>query len=90
MVTDHGKKLEEKHRKKGKRTMITQKVSAFFERIFNKKEKQKMLIEPKIQEGQKVDFINKLKVETIDRKTKVVETPICFGDGLGIQTKIRY
>jgi len=72
--------------------MIIQEIVAFFKRIFNKKEKQKMLIAPKIQEEQieKVNFIKSIKIESINKKKRTVETPICLGDGLGIQTKVRY
>ena len=37
------------------------------------------------------NFKNKLKVANSEKqKTNKVETLICFGDGLGIQTKINY
>ena len=72
--------------------MIIQEIVSFFKRIFKKREKQKMLIAPKIQEEQieKVNFIKSIKIESINKKKRNVETPVCFGDGLGIQTKIRY
>lgn len=37
---------------------------------------------------EKESFVNKLKENVVDTKNKKVETLICFGDGLGIQTKI--
>lgn len=71
--------------------MIIQEIVDFFKRIFNKEEERKLLIEPKIQEqSQKIDFIKSIKIEPVNKKKRTVETPICFGDGLGIQTKVRY
>ena len=44
-----------------------------------------------IKEDKKDNFINSLKVNIVKKhKKNKVETPICFGDGLGIQTKISY
>ncbi len=72
--------------------MIIQEIVEFFKRIFSKEEQRKMLMEPNMQEQQseKVDFIKSIKLEPINKKKRTVETPICFGDGLGIQTKVRY
>lgn len=71
--------------------MIIQEIVDFFKRIFNKEEERKLLIEPKIQEqSEKIDFIKSIKIEPVNKKKRTIETPICFGDGLGIQTKVRY
>ena len=38
----------------------------------------------------KDEFINSLRINTVIRKKKKVETLICDGDGLGIQNSILY
>lgn len=69
------------------------KIVLFIKNIFNKKEEIKMLDTPKqeINRDKKFDFIESLKINTIERrKTKRIQTLICTGDGLGIQKKICY
>ena len=66
-------------------------VAQFFKRIFRRQSEMKMLNAPVeiIKEDNKAIFINSLKVNIVKKNKKnKVETPICVGDGLGIQTKI--
>lgn len=67
-------------------------IISFFKRIFSQTEEIKMLEEPKVNLTNKdrKNFINSLKIEILQNKKKKVETMTCFGDGLGIQTKINY
>lgn len=69
---------------------ILDSIISFFKNIFNKKENIKMLeapIEP-IKNEAKREFVNSLKVNLKKDKKRKVETLICLGDGLGIQSKI--
>lgn len=61
-------------------------------KIFNKKCDKKMIEAPiETQPNkEKLEFANSLKVDIPKPKKKEVETMICYGDGLGIQTKIDY
>lgn len=65
-------------------------IILFFKRIFNKQESIK-LIEAPVKKESKNNFRESLKVDRVkkNKKTKV-ETRICVGDGLGIQTKITF
>lgn len=60
--------------------------------IFNKKSDKKMIQAPIAthENKEKLEFVNSLKVDIPKPKKKEVETMICYGDGLGIQTKIDY
>ena len=69
---------------------IVKNVFLFFKRIFNKENDIKMLeapIEP-IKSRNKRSFADSLKINIEKYKRKRVETQVCDGDGLGIQTKI--
>lgn len=69
---------------------ILDSIISFFKNIFNKKENIKMLeapIEP-IKNEAKREFANSLKVHIEKKEKQKVETLTCFGDGLGIQSKI--
>ncbi len=65
-------------------------IISFFKNIFNKKENIKMLEAPteSSQNEAKREFANSLKVNLRQDKKQRVETLTCFGDGLGIQSKI--
>ena len=72
-----------------------EKIRHFFEKIFSKKEKIKMLEEPKIidvskeSNKKKEDFIQSLKVKNLETVEKSkISTLICEGDGLGIKPKM--
>lgn len=67
-------------------------IISFFKKIFNKTEKIEMIDESKtnVSHEDRKDFINSLKVNILQNKKQKVETMTCFGDGLGIQTKISY
>lgn len=72
---------------------ILEKIRVWLKELFHKKEKTKLLEEPKqiLNKEKKVNFIENLKVNTIEkRKKKKVETLVCTGDGLGIQNKMEY
>lgn len=63
-------------------------IKSFLKKIFVKEDVK--LLESsvrKIKDESKSNFINSLKVYPKQNKNKV-ETLICYGDGLGIQTKI--
>lgn len=68
-------------------------VILFFKRLFSKESSIKKIeesTEKKIKSNYK-DFENSLKVDiTQKNRKKKVETLTCFGDGLGIQTKISF
>lgn len=65
-------------------------IILFFKRIFNKQESTKM-IEASVKKESKTNFRESLKVNRVKRHKKAkVETRICVGDGLGIQTKINF
>jgi len=71
---------------------IIKNVIMFLKRLFNKEEP-KMLAVPtkKLNEDEKTKFMDSLKVNIIKKyKKNKVETLTCFGDGLGIQTKINF
>ena len=62
----------------------------FIKKLFNKEEI-KMIEAPKepiISKEKKNTFLNSIKINVT--KNKKVETLVCYGDGLGIQTKISY
>lgn len=66
-------------------------IIEFFKRLFNKEDNIKMIDSPvdNLQREDKEKFVNSVKVNTIEnREKKNVETLTCFGDGLGIQTKV--
>lgn len=71
---------------------IFKNIISFFKRIFGKTEEIKMLEESKANliNKDRMSFMNSLKVNILQNKKKKVETMTCFGDGLGIQTKINY
>lgn len=72
--------------------MSFSKIFSFFKNIFGKKNNMKM-IDTNIKEDlkdEKIDFIVSLKENIIKPKKNKVKTLTCFGDGLGIQTKIDY
>lgn len=60
-------------------------IFLFFKRILKKEQGIKMLEAP----AEKTNFVDSLKINEVKEKKKV-ETLICVGDGLGIQTKISY
>ena len=71
---------------------LIQNIFLFFKKIFGKNDNIKMIeapIEP-IQNEERKDFLNSLKVNIVKGRKKKVETLICVGDGLGIQNKIDY
>ena len=66
---------------------IIEKIILFIKSIFNKQDEVKMLESPK----QTENFAQSLKVTTVVEKTNNnFETPVCHGDGLGIQKKMSY
>ena len=68
-------------------------VILFFKRLFYKETSIKMIDAPEevISKENRNNFLNSIKVDmTKKSKKKKVETLTCFGDGLGIQTKITY
>ncbi len=72
---------------------ILEKIKIWLKELFRKKETTKLLEESKqiVNKEKKVSFIENLKVNTIEkRKKKKVETLVCTGDGLGIQSKMEY
>ena len=70
---------------------LIKKIIFLFKKIFNKNDKI-VMIEASVENLNNDDrnnFVNSLKVDLIPKyQKKKVETPICFGNGLGIQTKI--
>lgn len=71
---------------------IFKKILEKLKNMFIKKEKIAMLEEGKnslVEERNSFKESLKVKIEKIYRKKKV-ETPICYGDGLGIKKKIEY
>lgn len=69
------------------------KILSFIKSIFNKSEEVKKLqvSSQNINTKKKVDFIEEYKKEIVTTKRKNrVETLVCEGDGLGIQSKISY
>ncbi len=72
---------------------IISRLILFIKNIFSKKEKINMLNAPKlnISQNKQDDFINSLRVVNNNKNTNPkIKTPICNGDGLGIQKKISY
>ncbi len=72
---------------------IIKKMILFIKNIFIKQNEVKKLEAPKsvVTQDEKVNFIESLKITTIEERTKKrVETLTCNGDGLGIQKKISY
>lgn len=71
---------------------VIKSIISFFKRLFNSKNNIKMIEAPvkSVNEENKNNFINSLKVNMSLKLKKKVETLTCFGDGLGIQTKIKY
>lgn len=72
---------------------IIKKFVSFIKKLFSKQNKAEILPEPKVvsNDGKKVAFADSLKVSPKKGKSsKKIETPICIGDGLGIQKKITY
>ena len=68
-------------------------IIVFLKRIFNKENNIKMIEAPAVEvpKEETSDFKKQLKVTKNEKqKSSEVETLICFGDGLGIQTKINY
>ena len=70
---------------------IISRIIEWIKNVFNKKQGIKMLEEPKTfaSKGKRMDFITNLKVNS-KVKRKKVETLVCPGDGLGIQSEITY
>lgn len=72
---------------------IIKKIILFVKNLFNKPKNIKTLEAPKqtIVQDRKVDFIESLKVTSLEKKKYAeVQTLVCEGDGLGIQKKISY
>lgn len=72
---------------------IFKRVFEILKNIFTKKEEIVMLDEGKDNLNEKRNKFKetlKVKIENITKRGKVVETPICYGDGLGIKKKIEY
>ena len=72
---------------------IFKRVFEILKNIFTKKEEIVMLDEGKDnlnEERNKFKETLKVKIENITKSGKVVETPICYGDGFGIKKKIEY
>lgn len=72
---------------------IIKNIILFFKKIFNGKNNIKMIEAPldSLSKEDKNHFINSLKVNIVQKhKKNKVETLTCFGDGLGIQTKMTY
>lgn len=70
---------------------IIKRISLFFRKFFVKESEVKM-IEKSIETFPKQtnsDFINSIK-SSDPKKANKVETLICDGDGIGIQTEIKY
>ena len=67
-------------------------ICSFFKKVFNKKDDIKMIEQPikKDLSEEKNKFIDSIKINIVKNKKRKVETLTCFGDGLGIQTKISY
>ena len=65
---------------------------SFFKKVFSKNNKIKKIDETTktVQSRKTHSFKNSVKIENSNKKKKEVETLTCFGDGLGIQTKINY
>lgn len=71
---------------------FVKKIISIIKNVFIKKDEIKKLEEPKnVVINKKDNFINSLKISTTEEKEEQdVETLICYGDGLGINTKIDY
>ena len=67
------------------------KVFLYFKSIFNKKEEVKKIDAPKDTGNEKEKFIENLKVTTTYKSPrKKAETLICNGNGLGIQSEVKF
>lgn len=68
------------------------KLVLWIKSIFHKKEKIKMIEEPRKQldENKKANFIESIRINIAEKKKKRIHTPVCSGDGLGIQKKLNY
>lgn len=67
------------------------KVFLYFKSIFNKKEEVKKIDAQKDTGNEKEKFIENLKVTTTyKRPRKKAETLICNGNGLGIQSEVKF
>ncbi|MBQ8043735.1 MAG: hypothetical protein IJ272_06250 [Clostridia bacterium] len=66
-------------------------IFSFFRKVF-KKDATKMISEPKKEycNEDKNNFINELRQNVAIKVKGVIEVPVCFGDGLGIQDEIKY
>lgn len=72
---------------------LFKKIIEKLKNLFNKKQEIVMLEEGKVDLNNEKDKFReslKVKIEKITKSRKVVETPICHGDGLGIKPKIEY
>ena len=71
---------------------MIEKLIEYFKKIFKRKETIQMLEAPikNNHEEKRNNFKESLKVNGLKNKKNEVETLICYGDGLGIQTKISY
>ena len=70
---------------------IFKNIFLFIKKIFGKSKEIKTIeaLKEQINNHQKTEFINSIKINIVKKKAEV-ETLECFGDGLGIQTKISY
>lgn len=70
---------------------IISRIIEWIKNTFNKNQEIKMLEEPKTSacKDKRIDFVTNLKANT-KVKRKKVETLVCPGDGLGIQSEITY
>lgn len=68
------------------------KTFSFFIRIFSKENNIKMIETPikPVPKVNEIDLVNAIRGNVIEKKKIKVETLTCFGDGLGIQTKINF
>lgn len=72
---------------------LIKKIMILLKKIFNKKNRIEMIETPaeNLKNNDRNDFTKLLKVDLVPKyEKKKVEIPTCFGDGLGIQTKISY
>ena len=72
---------------------IFKKILEMLKNVFTKKEEIVMLDEVKEYSNEEKDKFKaalKVKIPSITKKMRKVETHICYGDGLGIKEKIEY
>lgn len=71
---------------------MIKKIILFFEKIFNKENSVKKIESktPVKLKQEKNIFFDSLKGSVVSKEKKTVEVKDCYGDGLGIQTKINY